>query len=94
MRQLAYDFRDWRSIEAIGRLGADEGVDIRAVERASTRAVEKENEDEDEPEEPSDPVVDERRWVIQCKREKDWDPRTSSTLSPGPCQTGHHRPSG
>ena len=32
VRQLAYQFRAWRTIEATGRVGADEGVDIRAVE--------------------------------------------------------------
>lgn len=30
VRQLIYDFRHWQSIEATGRLGADEGVDSRA----------------------------------------------------------------
>jgi hypothetical protein len=28
VRQLAYEFRDWRSIEATGRSGSDEGVVI------------------------------------------------------------------
>ena len=31
VRQLAYDFRDWHSVEAIGRAGSDKGMDIRAV---------------------------------------------------------------
>jgi hypothetical protein len=30
IRQLAYDFREWKSLEAIGRSGADEGMDIRS----------------------------------------------------------------
>jgi len=34
VRQLAYDFRDWASLEAIGRSGSDEGTDIRGLERA------------------------------------------------------------
>ena len=33
VRQLIYDFRQWKSLEAIGRAGGDEGIDIRAVER-------------------------------------------------------------
>ena len=32
VRQLAYDFRSWRDIEAVGRRGVDEGIDIRATE--------------------------------------------------------------
>ena len=34
VRELAYDFRDWQSIEATGRGGNDDGFDIRAYERA------------------------------------------------------------
>jgi hypothetical protein len=33
IRQLVYDFREWESIEAIGRLGSDEGMDVRATEQ-------------------------------------------------------------
>ena len=32
VRQLIYDFRQWKSLEAIGRAGGDEGIDIRATE--------------------------------------------------------------
>ena len=35
-RQLIYDFRNWSSIEAIGRSGSDEGIDIRATEKTPT----------------------------------------------------------
>jgi hypothetical protein len=31
IRQLIYDFRQWRSLEATGRTGSDEGMDIRAM---------------------------------------------------------------
>ena len=31
VRQLAYDFRTWRSLEATGRSGSDEGMDIRGL---------------------------------------------------------------
>lgn len=52
VRQLAYDFKDWRSIEAIGRSGSDEGIDIRAWERVGKFEVpEREQENEQEPEE-------------------------------------------
>ncbi len=32
IRQLIYDFKDWKSIKATGRLGSDDGIDIFAVE--------------------------------------------------------------
>jgi hypothetical protein len=35
IRQLAYEFRRWRSLEASGRAGSEEGLDIRAIEFAS-----------------------------------------------------------
>ena len=31
-RQLIYDFRPWRSLEATGRAGSDEGFDARGME--------------------------------------------------------------
>jgi len=39
VRQLAYDFREWDSIEAIGRLGSDEGIDIRATEKTTSNPI-------------------------------------------------------
>jgi len=42
VRELAYDFRDWQSIEATGRGGSDDGFDIRAYERVD---IEKETRD-------------------------------------------------
>ena len=33
VRQLAYDFRPWKSIESTGRGGADDGFDVRAFRR-------------------------------------------------------------
>jgi hypothetical protein len=66
VRELAYDFKDWQSIEATGRSGADEGIDIRAYERlASTSAAPEESSDAEEPHPMSG-----NRWIIQCKRER------------------------
>lgn len=65
VRQLAYDFRSWASIEATGRGGADDGIDIRAFEQGRTPLPE-ESDDDDLP-----PLVGAGRlWIIQCKREK------------------------
>jgi hypothetical protein len=35
VRQLAYDFKDWQTIEGTGRSGSDDGIDIRAFERVA-----------------------------------------------------------
>jgi hypothetical protein len=73
VRQLAYRYRPWRYLEATGRQGADQGVDIRGVEMVTEPSglgleVE-EDESEERTEEPlARPVVEERHWRIQCKR--------------------------
>ena len=78
VRQLAYDFRDWHSIEATGRTGRDEGFDARAWERlSSTQDEENSNESEDAGEGP--PPVTMRLWLIQCKREKAIGPAKLAT---------------
>ncbi|MHB0968146.1 MAG: restriction endonuclease [Thermoanaerobaculia bacterium] len=63
VRQLTYDFRSWARLEATGRTGADEGVDILAIEGS---------EDEDATE--GEPLL-ERTWIIQCKRERKITPK-------------------
>jgi len=45
VRELIYDYKDWQSIEAVGRGGADDGYDIRAFEKNSSDVPE-ENDDE------------------------------------------------
>lgn len=44
VRELAYDFRDWQSIEATGRSGSDDGFDIRAYERTDPGIPENDEE--------------------------------------------------
>lgn len=39
VRQLIYDYRQWKTLEATGRTGGDEGIDIRAVERMQSQAT-------------------------------------------------------
>lgn len=68
VRQLAYDFRDWSALEATGRAGSDEGFDIRG------REILRGTLDEQNPEEGSQ-IIEERIWLIQCKREKAISPR-------------------
>ncbi len=76
VRQLVYDFRQWRSLEATGRSGSDEGMDIRAIDMVSSADTVFEDEVVDE-----DPVTvrdrgqRDRLWVIQCKREAKLGPK-------------------
>lgn len=71
VRQLIYDFRLWRQLEATGRSGSDDGFDARGWEIVGTgSAVDPVQEDG----EPS--ILDEtdRLWLVQCKREKQIGP--------------------
>ncbi|MES1200364.1 MAG: restriction endonuclease [Pseudomonadota bacterium] len=70
IRQLIYDFRPWRAIEATGRGGGDDGFDARAWEIVGeTRDVVDDDADDD-----TDAVAD-RQWLIQCKRERAITPK-------------------
>jgi hypothetical protein len=81
VRELAYDFRDWQSIEATGRGGSDDGFDIRAYERVGREYAE--IDENDSAEQTSHPMEG-RVWMIQCKREKEIGPaRISSIVTEG-----------
>ncbi len=65
VRQLIYDFREWSSLEAIGRTGSDQGMDSRGFEivrDADEQPSELEQDDE------QSAVSQSRSWIIQCKR--------------------------
>ncbi|EJC82491.1 hypothetical protein Rleg4DRAFT_4206 [Rhizobium leguminosarum bv. trifolii WSM2297] len=64
VRQLLYDFRNWRQLEATGRSGSDDGFDARGWEVQFPNAA---LEDEEETEQ-------DRIWLIQCKRERQIGP--------------------
>jgi hypothetical protein len=72
IRQLLYDFRAWRSLEATGRSGADGGFDVRATEIVPGESVEQDGSVEDEAD--AEPVS-EHVWLVQCKREKTIGPQ-------------------
>jgi len=79
IRQMIYDFRDWKSIEATGKSGNDDGFDIRAYEKVDTISR-LENEDGDEIEEIH--PMEGNLWMIQGKREKEIGPsKVKSILS-------------
>jgi hypothetical protein len=65
VRELIYDFKDWQTIEATGRVGSDDGFDIRAFEKVARVVPPTVDESEDEVH-----PMDGRRWMIQGKREK------------------------
>jgi len=72
VRQLIYDFRPWNALEPTGRLGSDDGFDIRGRELApGPRGLA--TADAEDPEE--EQAGEERTWQIQCKREKEIGPK-------------------
>jgi hypothetical protein len=81
VRELAYDFKDWQSIEATGRGGSDDGFDIRAFERIGNATAES---DEHDSSEEATPPMEGPVWMFQCKREKEIGPaRVASIISDG-----------
>lgn len=66
-RQLVYDFKPWRRLEATGRAGSDDGFDARGYEIVDVgRTVESADESDD-----ADlGGTDDRLWLVQCKRER------------------------
>lgn len=81
VRELAYDFKDWQSIEATGRGGSDDGFDIRAFERLGNATAE--SDEHDSSEEATHPMEG-HVWMFQCKREKQIGPaRVASIISDG-----------
>lgn len=72
IRQLAYEFRRWKSLEATGRAGSDSGIDIRATELVPVDEV---ASDEDRDENAEETAFQERVWIFQCKREKALPPK-------------------
>ena len=73
VRQLAYDFKTWRRLEATGRSGSDDGFDARGFEIVGDiEPIER------EPEEAEEAPRSDRLWLIQCKREKSISPKKLS----------------
>jgi hypothetical protein len=75
VRQLAYDFKPWRRLEATGKAGSDDGFDARGYEKvysadepASAREFVQESAE-------SADAQSDRLWLVQCKREKAVGPK-------------------
>lgn len=69
IRQLIYDFKNWRRLEATGRSGSDDGFDARGYEQQNSDGAAQSAEGEDEGNGDAAEAAD-RLWLIQCKREK------------------------
>ena len=70
VRRLLYGFREWVDIEPTGRLGGDDGFDVRAWERVTDNVT---NTGEDG--EAGERTVEGRLWQVQGKREKSLGPK-------------------
>ena len=68
IRQLAYEFKNWRRLEATGRAGSDDGFDARGYE------ITNEDLSGESEEEMITLAQSYRLWLIQCKREKSIPP--------------------
>ncbi len=75
VRQLIYDYRQWRSLEAIGRVGGDEGIDIRAFEKMQSYDTDEMEQIDDIPPATEAVEPESRLWIIQCKRERQIGPK-------------------
>ena len=73
IRQLVYDFRPWKQLEATGRSGSDDGFDVRGFE-AGPNVEDAGEESEDDSDDGSSGLED-RLWLIQCKREHSIGPK-------------------
>lgn len=78
VRQLAYEFKPWRRLEATGRSGNDDGFDVRGYEITAREAQLSAPADEGETVEERSTLnegVDDKLWLIQCKRERTIGPK-------------------
>lgn len=78
VRQLAYEFKLWRRLEATGRAGSDDGFDVRGYEITAKEAqspAPAEDGDSAEEQVALDEGINDRLWLIQCKRERAIGPK-------------------
>lgn len=74
VRQLAYEFKPWRKLEATGRSGRDQGFDARGWEIVGDPADHGEEAGEDVQGVTESLPTTDRLWLIQCKREREIGP--------------------
>lgn len=75
VRQLAYDYKPWRRLEATGKSGSDDGFDARGYEKVFSPDEPALPEGGLQAGEDADHDLADRLWLIQCKREKAIGPK-------------------
>jgi hypothetical protein len=70
VRQLAYDFKPWRRLEATGRSGGDGSFDARGYEIVPGAEREATDRDDENNDTEMAAAQSDRLWLIQCKRER------------------------
>lgn len=70
VRQLIYDYKNWRQLEACGKSGRDNGFDIRGWEVIECLSDESSGGNTH-----SNNFFKDNVWLIQCKREKQITPK-------------------
>ncbi len=78
VRQLVYEFKPWRRLEATGRAGSDDGFDARGYEIVAKEDQSSASAQEGEAAEERSTLnegIDDRLWLIQCKRERAIGPK-------------------
>ena len=78
VRQLAYEFKAWRRLEATGRSGSDDGFDARGYEIVTKVAQSSLGVEDSEVVDEQAALIegnDDKLWLIQCKRERTIGPK-------------------
>lgn len=78
VRQLVYEFKPWRRLEATGRSGSDDGFDARGYEIVAMETHPSDLAEEGQAAQEQsilDEGIDDRLWLIQCKRERAIGPK-------------------
>ena len=78
VRQLAYEFKPWRRLEATGRSGSDDGFDARGYAIVAKEDLASDSTEESETFEERSILnegMNDRLWLIQCKRERAIGPK-------------------
>jgi hypothetical protein len=75
IRQLAYNFKPWRRLEATGKSGSDDGFDARGYEKVLSPDEPASIQETADATEGTVDVFTDRLWLVQCKREKTIGPK-------------------
>ena len=80
VRQVAYGFRTWHSLEDRGKLGSDGGKDILGIEKVIDTEPKMDLEEVEGESDFAESGYEFREWRIQCKRHKRITPRQMTAI--------------